>query len=194
MSRTAAPGFSFPALSTSTRSAESSQGLKTPGIDRMRTLLLEESAGPGLMVLSPAPLSSRRIAVKITRQVCTTNQPRTRRSRTLTTASGRLPARYPIPPQSGRRLIKDRIEITAAQWRLDAAEAVLKLRALAGNRDYPDDYFACQRGFGLPGSPASGVARASTARRSTRLQYGRAWLSPCRRDTNHKQGVGGGLH
>jgi hypothetical protein len=33
------------------------------------------------------------------------------------------------------------MEVTGARWSLDGAEAVLKLRALAGNGDF-DDYFA----------------------------------------------------
>ena len=33
------------------------------------------------------------------------------------------------------------MEVTGARWGLDGAEAVLKLRALAGNGDF-DDYFA----------------------------------------------------
>ena len=37
-------------------------------------------------------------------------------------------------------LIKDRMQVTGARWTLDNAEAVLKLRALAGNGDF-DDYF-----------------------------------------------------
>ncbi len=32
------------------------------------------------------------------------------------------------------------MEITGARWSLDGAEAVLRLRALAGNADF-DDYF-----------------------------------------------------
>jgi len=39
-----------------------------------------------------------------------------------------------------RWLIKDRMQVTGARWTLDNAEAVLKLRALAGNGDF-DDYF-----------------------------------------------------
>jgi hypothetical protein len=39
-----------------------------------------------------------------------------------------------------RWLVKDRMEVTGARWGLDGAEAVLKLRALAGNGDF-DDYF-----------------------------------------------------
>jgi len=41
---------------------------------------------------------------------------------------------------AARWLIKDRMEVTGARWSLDGAEAVLKLRALAGNGDL-DDYF-----------------------------------------------------
>jgi hypothetical protein len=41
---------------------------------------------------------------------------------------------------AARWLIKDRMEVTGARWSLDGAEAVLKLRALAGNGDF-DDYF-----------------------------------------------------
>ncbi len=41
---------------------------------------------------------------------------------------------------AARWLIKDRMEITGARWSLDGAEAVLRLRALAGNADF-DDYF-----------------------------------------------------
>jgi hypothetical protein len=40
---------------------------------------------------------------------------------------------------AARWLIKDRMDITGARWGLDGAEAVLKLRALAGNGDF-DDY------------------------------------------------------
>lgn len=39
-----------------------------------------------------------------------------------------------------RWLVKDRMQVTGARWGLDNAEAVLKLRALAGNGDF-DDYF-----------------------------------------------------
>ena len=39
-----------------------------------------------------------------------------------------------------RWLIKDRMEVTGARWSLDGAEAVLNLRALAGNGDF-DEYF-----------------------------------------------------
>jgi hypothetical protein len=42
---------------------------------------------------------------------------------------------------AARWLIKDRMEVTGARWGLDGAEAVLKLRALAGNGDF-NDYFA----------------------------------------------------
>jgi hypothetical protein len=42
---------------------------------------------------------------------------------------------------AARWLIKDRMEVTGARWSLDGAEAVLKLRALAGNGDF-DEYFA----------------------------------------------------
>ncbi len=41
---------------------------------------------------------------------------------------------------AARWLIKDRMEVTGARRSLDGAEAVLKLRALAGNGDF-DDYF-----------------------------------------------------
>ncbi len=41
---------------------------------------------------------------------------------------------------AARWLIKDRMEVTGARWSLDGAEAVLKLRALAGNGDF-DEYF-----------------------------------------------------
>ena len=41
---------------------------------------------------------------------------------------------------AARWLIKDRMEVTGARWSLDGAEAVLRLRALAGNGDF-DDYF-----------------------------------------------------
>jgi hypothetical protein len=42
---------------------------------------------------------------------------------------------------AARWLVKDRMEVTGARWSLDGAEAVLKLRAMAGNGDF-DDYFA----------------------------------------------------
>jgi len=42
---------------------------------------------------------------------------------------------------AARWLIKDRMQVTGARWNLDGAEAVLKLRALAGNGDF-DEYFA----------------------------------------------------
>jgi hypothetical protein len=35
-----------------------------------------------------------------------------------------------------RHLVKDRLEITGAKWRLDSAEAVLRLRALRSSRDF----------------------------------------------------------
>ena len=41
---------------------------------------------------------------------------------------------------AARWLIKDRMEVTGARWSLNGAEAVLKLRALAGNGDF-DEYF-----------------------------------------------------
>ncbi len=41
---------------------------------------------------------------------------------------------------AARWLIKDRMEVTGARWSLDGAEAVLKIRALAGNGDF-DEYF-----------------------------------------------------
>ncbi len=37
-----------------------------------------------------------------------------------------------------RHLVKDRMDITGARWDLDGAEAVLKLRALHSNGDFPD--------------------------------------------------------
>jgi hypothetical protein len=37
-----------------------------------------------------------------------------------------------------RHLVKDRMDITGARWGLDGAEAVLKLRALHANGDFPD--------------------------------------------------------
>ena len=42
--------------------------------------------------------------------------------------------------RQARWLIKDRMEVTGARWSLNGAEAVLKLRALAGNGDF-DEYF-----------------------------------------------------
>jgi len=36
-----------------------------------------------------------------------------------------------------RHLVKDRMDITGARWRLEGAEAVLKLRALRSNGDFP---------------------------------------------------------
>ncbi len=35
-----------------------------------------------------------------------------------------------------RHLVKDRMDITGARWRLEGAEAVLKLRALRSNGDF----------------------------------------------------------
>ena len=40
-----------------------------------------------------------------------------------------------------RHLVKDRLEITGAKWRLPSAEAVLKLRALRSSKDF-DEYWA----------------------------------------------------
>jgi len=40
-----------------------------------------------------------------------------------------------------RHLVKDRLEITGAKWRLPSAEAVLRLRALRASRDF-DEYWA----------------------------------------------------
>jgi hypothetical protein len=37
-----------------------------------------------------------------------------------------------------RHLIGDRLDITGARWGLDGAEAVLTLRAVISNGDYPD--------------------------------------------------------
>ena len=37
-----------------------------------------------------------------------------------------------------RHLVKDRMDITGARWGLDGAEAILKLRALIANGDYPE--------------------------------------------------------
>ena len=42
---------------------------------------------------------------------------------------------------AARWLVKDRLDIAGARWSLDGAEAVLKLRALAGNGDL-NDYLA----------------------------------------------------
>jgi hypothetical protein len=39
---------------------------------------------------------------------------------------------------AARWLVKDRMDITGARWSLDGAEAVLKLRALAGSGDFSD--------------------------------------------------------
>jgi len=62
----------------------------------------------------------------------------------------------PSPPNAGRPvasgliegaarwLVKDRMQVTGARWSLDGAEAVLRLRALAGNGDF-DDYFTFRR-------------------------------------------------
>ncbi len=36
-----------------------------------------------------------------------------------------------------RHIVKDRMDITGARWGLDGAEAVLKLRALRSNGDFP---------------------------------------------------------
>jgi hypothetical protein len=35
-----------------------------------------------------------------------------------------------------RHLVKDRMDLTGARWRLHSAEAVLKLRALCSNHDF----------------------------------------------------------
>lgn len=43
-----------------------------------------------------------------------------------------------------RHLIKDRMDITGARWRLKSAEAVLKIRSLRSSRDI-DDYWAFHR-------------------------------------------------
>lgn len=40
-----------------------------------------------------------------------------------------------------RHLVKDRLEITGAKWKLPSAEAVLRLRALGASRDF-DEYWA----------------------------------------------------
>ncbi len=40
-----------------------------------------------------------------------------------------------------RHLVKDRLEITGAKWRLQSAEAVLRLRALRSSKDF-DEYWA----------------------------------------------------
>ena len=70
--------------------------------------------------------------------------------RRLSGAQARLPG---LPGVPGKRLAgrqrpdrrsstlagKDRMEVTGARWSLDGAEAILKLRALAGNGDL-DDY------------------------------------------------------
>jgi hypothetical protein len=39
-----------------------------------------------------------------------------------------------------RHLVKDRMDITGARWRLDGAEAILKLRAIRTNGDF-DEYW-----------------------------------------------------
>ena len=36
-----------------------------------------------------------------------------------------------------RHLVKDRLDITGARWGLDGAEAILKLRAIRSNDDFP---------------------------------------------------------
>jgi hypothetical protein len=37
-----------------------------------------------------------------------------------------------------RHLVKDRMDLTGARWSLDGAEAILKLRAIHSNGDFPD--------------------------------------------------------
>lgn len=49
------------------------------------------------------------------------------------------PAASGLIEGAARWLIKDRMEVTGARWDLDGAEAILKLRALAGTGDL-DDY------------------------------------------------------
>jgi len=39
-----------------------------------------------------------------------------------------------------RHLVKDRLDLTGARWRLAGAEAILRLRALRSSRDF-DDYW-----------------------------------------------------
>ncbi|MCP4153408.1 MAG: ISKra4 family transposase, partial [bacterium] len=39
-----------------------------------------------------------------------------------------------------RHLVKDRMDITGARWRLKSAEAILKLRSLFASGDF-DEYF-----------------------------------------------------
>jgi hypothetical protein len=63
---------------------------------------------------------------------------------------------YPTPLTNGwpiatgviegacRHLVKDRMDITAARWGLDSAEAVLKLRALHSNGDF-NSYWCYRR-------------------------------------------------
>jgi hypothetical protein len=45
-----------------------------------------------------------------------------------------------------RHLVKDRLEITGAKWRLESAEAVLRLRALRSSKDF-DEYWNFHEAF-----------------------------------------------
>jgi len=50
---------------------------------------------------------------------------------------------FPIPIEPSKEpvlLIKDRMDLTAARWSPEGAEAILRLRSLKSNGDFPDDW------------------------------------------------------
>ena len=61
-----------------------------------------------------------------------------------------------------RHLVNDRLGITGARWRLRAAEAVLRLRALRSSGDF-DDYWEVPRGAGVAAYPSAALRRRTVA-------------------------------
>jgi hypothetical protein len=70
-----------------------------------------------------------------------------------------------------RHLVKDRMEITGAKWRLPGAEAVLRLRALRSSKDF-DAYWLfheiCEHKRNHQDAYAGGVPPTTTARPSSK--------------------------
>ena len=71
-----------------------------------------------------------------------------------------LAAGYPIATGviegACRYLVRDRMELTGARWRLVGAEAVLKLRALRASRDF-DAYWDFPRSARVPAEPRPAI-------------------------------------
>ena len=69
-----------------------------------------------------------------------------------------------------RHLVKDRMEVTGAKWRLEGAEAVLRLRALRSSHDF-DEYWdfheACEYKRNHQDLYAGGVVPLTTTSRQS---------------------------